>query len=99
MSSQKELLEGSRDFWSESIKHDKKQLLASFAMAATGLTVVGIGVRTIIGGDAVGGLIELGVGGALAIALGKQGLDEVQDFADMIAQTAIRQNKIDQLVE
>jgi preprotein translocase subunit Sss1 len=99
MSSQKEFLEESRDFWSESIKYDKKQFLASFAIAATGLTLAGVGVGTVMGGDVMGGLLELGFGGGLAIALGKQGLDEVQDFADMTAQTAIRQNEIDQLAE
>ncbi|HUD03416.1 MAG TPA: hypothetical protein VMR51_01390 [Patescibacteria group bacterium] len=99
MSSQKEFLEESRDSWSESAKHDRKQFLASFTIAATGLALAGVGIGTAFSGDVIGGVIEIGVGGALAFASARQGLGEVQDFAEMTAQTAVRQSQIDELTE
>lgn len=98
MNTRREFLIESRDSWKESANHDRKQFLASFAIAATGLTLAGVGIGTMIGGD-VGGAIELVVGGGMAVAFGKTGISEVQDFADMTAQTAVRQSQINELAE
>jgi hypothetical protein len=43
-------------------------------------------------GEDIGGALELLVGGPFALAFGKIGLSEIQDFADMTAQTVVRQN-------
>ena len=99
MSSQRESLEESRDFWQESAKHDKKQFLASLVIAATGVTLVSVGIGTIVKGDLAGGALEIAVGAGLAAPSVKMGLDEIQDFADMTAQTAVRQSQIDELTE
>lgn len=99
MSSQKEALVESRDFWRESARHDRKQFLASFAMAAAGLTLAGVGISTMASGDIAGGALEFVIGGGYAAAFTKTGLDEVQDFADMTALTAVRQSQINELGE
>ena len=99
MSSQREFLIESRDTWQEQAKYCRSQFLGSFAIAASGLTLAGVGIGTIINGNVVGGAIGLAAGSAIAITSGKEGLGEVQDFADMTARTAIRQHEIDQLAE
>ncbi len=99
MKRQRESLEESIDSWAESARHDRKQFLASFAIAATGVGVFGIGIKTALSGDVPGGVLEMGIGGGLAATFGKIGLGEVQDFADMTAQTAVRQNQLDELTK
>ncbi|HLB66429.1 MAG TPA: hypothetical protein VJJ78_02450 [Candidatus Saccharimonadales bacterium] len=99
MKNQRETLEESRDSWTESASHDRKQFLASFAITATGIVLVGIGIKTALSGDVSGGVLEMGVGGGLATTFGKMGLSEVQDFANMTAQTAVRQSQLDELIE
>jgi len=99
MSSQRESLEESRDFWEQSAKGDRRQFLASFAIAAAGVALVGVGIGTIIKGDLAGGALGVVVGTGFAVPSVKMGLGEVQDFADMTAQTAVRQNQIDELTE
>jgi len=99
MKDQRESLEESRDFWAESANYDKKQFLASFVIVATGIGLFGIGIKTALSGDIQGGVLEMGVGGGMAVAFGKIGLGEIQDFADMTAKTSVRQNQLDELAE
>lgn len=99
MKSKREVLEESIGNWAESARHDRKQFLASFAIAATGIGLVGIGIKTALSGDVPGGVFEMGFGGGIATTFGKIGLSEIQDFAEMTALTEVRQNQLNELVE
>lgn len=99
MKSQRDALEKSRDSWAESARECKKQFLASFVIAAAGIGLVGVGIKTVLEGDVPGGVLEVGAGGGLATTFGKIGLEEIQDFADMTSKTAVRQSQLDQLAK
>lgn len=65
MNSQKVPLEVSRDFWAESAAHDRKQFLSSFVIAATGIVLVGVGIKTALDSDIAGGFLAIGVGSGI----------------------------------
>ncbi len=95
MNRHRKFLVESRDFWQESANYDKKQILASFAIASTGIAYIGVGIGTIINGNLASGVVEVGVGSAIAIPYFKMSLSGIKDYAESTAITAVRQNELD----
>lgn len=99
MDSDKEFLTNRRDFQQESARHVKVDIATSFILAATGISFVGAGITAVFNGDIIPGSIITLVGAGLALTLSKVAMDEVQDHADMTAEAAVFQAKIDALTE
>lgn len=98
MSGKREFLEESIEGWQEDEKDDRLQFLASFTVAATGLCMVGVGVKTITEGDVGNGIAEVVIGGGVAAGFGRAGLREISDYADSHSRVVARQEKLDKLV-
>ncbi len=71
--------------------------MASLAIAASGVTLAGIGIGTMMQGEITAGTLGLTVGSAITAAGGNLAMGEIQAYADLTAKAAERQYQIDQL--
>jgi|SRR3989344_4828557 len=97
MSDRKQQLSESRDFWQESAKHDKRQALASFAVAACGVSAATVGALASIEGEPIIGVPAIVVGAGLLISGYRQARSEIESAMDVQGLVAIRQHELDKL--
>lgn len=98
MFGKKEFLEESIEGWKEAEKNDRFQFLASFTVAATGICMTGVGIKTIAEGDVGNGIAAVVIGGGVATGFGRAGLHEISDYADSHSRVVARQEKLNKLV-
>ncbi|MBI4101195.1 hypothetical protein HY441_01825 [Candidatus Microgenomates bacterium] len=96
MENEKTWLENSRDSWLESAKHDKRQAMASFVIAASGAFMAGEGTMLALDGRPVGILLA-GGGALLSAGFGRMGKQELTGAMRTQAQAGVRQYQIEQL--
>lgn len=97
MRSEKEFLTDSRDSWQESANHDKKQALASFAIAASGISLATSGAIAGFEGAPVIGIPAFLVGVAVSIHSYRDAKFEIERAMKMQGLADIKQHELDNL--
>ena len=85
-----ERLEESRNFWEQSVEHDKSQLRMSVAIGSSGLFLAGVGIGFAIAGHPEG-ILAIGTGSVITYVGAKETISDFQDYTQSNERVATRQ--------